>query len=122
MGFKVSLQRFSTLLYAGLLLSLSSPFVLAENQNTDVQSADVATSVIQQTETTASSTEQNDKININTATITELEQLNGIGEKKAQAIVAYRDKHGNFTSIDQLTEISGIGSAIIAKNKHNLTF
>ncbi len=52
-------------------------------------------------------------ININTASVSELETLPGIGTTKAQAIVAHRTDHGNFTSIDQLDDVPGIGPATI---------
>ncbi|HHQ4912601.1 ComEA family DNA-binding protein [Aeromonas veronii] len=57
------------------------------------------------------------KVNINTATLTELASLKGIGDKKAQAIVDYREKQGKFTSIDQLTDVSGIGPATLEANR-----
>lgn len=47
-------------------------------------------------------------IDINTATAAELDQLPGIGEVLATRIVAYRQLHGRFTSIDQLIEVDGI--------------
>ena len=46
--------------------------------------------------------------------------LSGIGLKKAEAIVAYRKRKGNFTSVDQLTEVKGIGSATVAKNRDRI--
>ncbi|AAP95575.1 transporter [[Haemophilus] ducreyi] len=56
-------------------------------------------------------------VNINTASAAEIqEKLTGIGEKKAQAIVDYRTKNGNFTHIDQITAVSGIGKATLEKN------
>ena len=64
-----------------------------------------------------------DKVNLNTATAEELKQaLKGVGTKKAQAIVDYREQHGNFTAVEQLTEVKGIGPAIFEKNKDRITF
>ena len=48
-------------------------------------------------------------VNINTADAAELAQLPGIGEVLAQRIVDYRRVHGSFTSVEQLTDVSGIG-------------
>lgn len=56
-------------------------------------------------------------VNVNTATAVELaDSLDGIGEAKAQAIVAYRTKNGAFKSADQLTEVKGIGLKTVEKN------
>ena len=52
-------------------------------------------------------------VNINTATLTELQTLPGIGAIKAQAIIDFRTTHGNFTSIDQLDNVPGIGPVTI---------
>ena len=49
------------------------------------------------------------KININSATVTELQELNGIGEKKAEQILAYREENGPFMDAKDLTNVSGIG-------------
>lgn len=50
-----------------------------------------------------------DKININSASADELIQLPGIGEKIAEAIIAYREEYGEFGSIEEIMEVSGIG-------------
>lgn len=60
-------------------------------------------------------------ININTASTTELETLNGVGAAKAKAIVEHREKHGPFKSVDQLAEVKGIGDKLVEKNRANLT-
>ncbi|WP_415905210.1 ComEA family DNA-binding protein [Neptuniibacter sp. QD48_55] len=61
-------------------------------------------------------------IDLNTATAEQLAQnLNGIGVAKAEAIVEYRTKNGPFTSVDQLTEVKGIGAATVEKNRSNIS-
>ncbi|WP_033135787.1 ComEA family DNA-binding protein [Aeromonas finlandensis] len=67
--------------------------------------------------TTATAAKESGKININTATLAELTNLKGIGDKKAQAIVDYREKQGKFTSVDQLADVSGIGPATLDANR-----
>ena len=60
-------------------------------------------------------------VNINLATAAELQdKLVGIGAKKAQAIVDYREKNGKFVSLEQLTEVSGIGKATLEKNRDRI--
>jgi len=58
------------------------------------------------------------QVNINTADAATLaRELNGIGLKRAQTIVEYRQKHGPFKSADELALVKGIGAATIAKNR-----
>ena len=60
-------------------------------------------------------------VNINTASISELKTLTGIGESKAKAIISYREKNGGFKSIDEIKKVSGIGNATYEKFKDNIT-
>jgi len=62
-----------------------------------------------------------DKININSATVEELQTVKGIGSKTAEAIVAYRSEHGSFKSVDELEHVKGIGEKSLKKIEHNLT-
>ena len=61
------------------------------------------------------------QINVNTATKAELVELPGIGETKAEAIVAYREAHGDFKTLEDLNEVDGIGDATVADLKGNAT-
>lgn len=72
-------------------------------------------------ENTKDSNELDERISINTASAEELAKfLNGIGKKKAEAIVQYREKYGEFSEIEQLEEVSGIGPAFMRKNSSKL--
>lgn len=67
------------------------------------------------------SSASNGKININTASIDELKNLTGIGDKKAKDIISYREKNGLFTSIEDIMKVSGIGEANFAQIKEDIT-
>jgi competence protein ComEA len=54
-------------------------------------------------------------INLNTATVQQLDTLPGVGPVRAAAIVAWRDANGKFTSVDQLGEVDGIGPGRLEK-------
>lgn len=56
-------------------------------------------------------------ININTATISELNSLPGLGEKTAKGIIEYREKHGRIKNLDELLKVKGIGKAKLSKIK-----
>jgi competence protein ComEA len=60
-------------------------------------------------------------VNINSADATALESLSGIGEVLAGEIVAYREEHGPFTSVDQLEDVSGIGPATLEEIRDQVT-
>ncbi|WP_336040352.1 ComEA family DNA-binding protein [Acinetobacter calcoaceticus] len=66
-------------------------------------------------------TDSSGQVYLNQANIDELQKLKGIGEKKAQAIVEYRQKNGGFKNIDEFKNVKGIGPAIFEKNKPRLS-
>lgn len=77
------------------------------------------------TETAKKSAEKanvNGKININTANAKELKALDGIGAAKAKAIIKYRKKVGTIKSVDELSNVKGIGKATAEKIAPYLTF
>ena len=57
-------------------------------------------------------------VNINGASAAELAAgLNGVGLSKAEAIVRYREQFGDFESVDELTDVTGIGAATVERNR-----
>lgn len=103
---------FNSLVFA-LLTSVSIAAVAAPSVKSEASSAPAIAEV--------SSTSQAGKIDLNGADASTLQkELSGIGEAKAQAIVAYRETNGPFASVDELLEVKGIGKAILDRNREKL--
>lgn len=103
---KFSLRIFATLILASLTWVGSSAYAQEPAAGRAAPSAKVQ------------SAQAEDKININTASVDALaELLVGIGPKKAEAIVAYRDANGPFKAVDELLNVKGIGQATLEKNR-----
>ena len=64
-----------------------------------------------------SSSSMSGKININTANASELDKLPGVGEAIAKKIIEYREYNGNFSSIEEIKNVSGIGETKFEKMK-----
>jgi len=60
-------------------------------------------------------------LNLNTATVEQLDALKGIGPSKARAIVEYREQHGPFRSVDDLLNVKGIGEKLLAGIRNDVT-
>ena len=89
------------------LLLVSSLFALSASQQ--VIAADKAI------EPSVAAVEISEKTNINTATSKQLAAIKGIGVKKAQAIIDYRQDNGDFVSLEQLLNVKGIGKGTLKK-------
>ncbi|SER71154.1 helix-hairpin-helix domain-containing protein [Lachnobacterium bovis] len=61
------------------------------------------------------------KVNLNSATKEQLMTIKGVGEKKADSIIDYRTKHGNFSKIEDLKNIAGIKDGLLNKIKDYIT-
>lgn len=62
-------------------------------------------------------------VDVNTASAEQLsESLQGVGPQKAAAIVAYREQHGPFRSLEDLTKVKGIGASLLEKNRGQISF
>jgi competence protein ComEA len=59
-------------------------------------------------------------VDINEANIETLALLKGVGEKRAKAIVAYRELHGKFNSVEDLLNVKGIGQRMLELNKERI--
>lgn len=60
-------------------------------------------------------------VNINTASVSELTTVTGIGESRAQAIIAYREANGGFQTIEDIKKVDGIKDGLFAKIKDKIT-
>ena len=65
--------------------------------------------------------EPSGRVDINTASAEALaDAIHGVGIKRAQAIVLYRERHGAFSSVDQLAQVRGIGAKTVERNRDRL--
>lgn len=100
--------------------SIQVPNVQIEN----IEAASPSTTPAQNSQVTNDTSQSDTKVEpanglipVNTATKEQLMELPGIGESKAKAIIAYREAHGKFASIDELRNVKGIGPKVFAKLK-----
>lgn len=66
--------------------------------------------------------EPTNPVDVNTASAEVLaDVMDGVGVKRAQAIVEYREQHGAFSSVDQLAEVRGVSTKIVERNRDRIT-
>lgn len=61
-----------------------------------------------------------EQIHLNSATVSDLQKLNGVGQKRAEQIIQFRDANGGFKQIEDITKVSGIGEKTFEKFKDQL--
>lgn len=64
---------------------------------------------------------EKEAVNINTATVDDFKKVTGVGPKKAEKIIAFREQHGDFKDLNDLKKVSGFGEKTIEKLKDQLT-
>jgi competence protein ComEA len=101
--------------------SNSGVIVKFVDKNCECPDPGVNQACIVDTNSTANNNNPSTKISINTASITELQTLSGIGATKAQDIINYRNSNGPFTKIENIKNVSGIGDSTFAKIKDYIT-
>ncbi len=106
--------------YNAITLSSSEEGDVLESVSTST-SVNTSLSVSTSSKTESTTLQSSEKININTAGLAQLTTLTGIGDVKGQAIIDYRTEHGPFTSVDELTNVSGIGDKTLAKIRDQIT-
>ena len=74
----------------------------------------------QEAETASETSQEDGRININTAGVEELTTLKGVGESRANAIIAFREEHGSFENPEDIMQIAGIKEGIYAKIKDQI--
>ncbi|MGL4449997.1 MAG: helix-hairpin-helix domain-containing protein [Sarcina sp.] len=106
------------------LVSDGQCIVIGNINNTEEEKAEIATmqgSNIQQNGSAGNTASKDGVVNINTATLDELQTLTGIGEGKASAIIEYRETSGGFKTIEDIKNISGIGEKTFEKIRDRLS-
>ncbi|ATG03985.1 helix-hairpin-helix repeat-containing competence protein ComEA [Lelliottia amnigena] len=110
---------------AGMSFSALAATPVAKAHATSSAADSTATSASAQTKakaTVKASDEEGTQVSINSASAEDLAHaMNGVGLKKAQAIVAYRDEYGPFKTLDDLKQVPGIGSSLVERNLTHLT-
>ena len=109
----------ATLLLTGLVLALSVGWRLGTRRQAPTVTLS-QTSLVRSAEEPTRSVEAEEKLDLNRATAEELRQLTGVGEVLAERIVAYREEHGPFRRVEDITLVRGIGSAIYEANRDRL--
>jgi competence protein ComEA len=89
------------------IVTLSAPVVFAKDVHKTTSITPVTSNV-------------SSVISLNKATVEQLVSLKGIGEKKAQAIVSYREINGEFVTMEELLNVKGIGKKVLADNMQRL--
>ncbi|MGT2833564.1 helix-hairpin-helix domain-containing protein [Streptococcus halotolerans] len=91
-------------------------YVASQGENISVINSSVAPQ-----NSTDSSEVSTGKVDLNRATLADLQTISGIGQKRAQDIIDYRDSNGGFKSVDDLSNVSGIGDKTLEKLREEVT-
>ena len=102
-------------------LFLNQAEVILDGQQIYVPTEEEAEAFSSQAAVRIKQSEDDGRVNLNTATREELMALPGIGEAKADSILNYREEHGGFKTIEELMQIPGIKKGVFEKLKDSIT-
>jgi competence protein ComEA len=116
-------KRLSTITLTALLaLGLCGTAFATDPEISGMKKQDKAKEVQSVVKQTKIEAQKPDTINVNSADLEELQSLKGVGVAKAKAIIVFRENNGKFTSIDQMTQVSGLGESFVEQNKSKVSF
>ncbi|MBR4511102.1 MAG: helix-hairpin-helix domain-containing protein [Ruminococcus sp.] len=105
-----------------VIFAPSEPVIIENTEVTDAVSTITGT-VASSSKTKAASEPTSEEfifLDLNTADVSELEKLSGIGAQTAERIVGYREEHGGFRNIEEIMNVSGIGEATFSDIKEHI--
>ena len=105
--FKYYIKAVLFLIFAASLVIMAASALIGDELSLRARSAEIYDTITM--------SEQPLVIDVNTASVRELQKLNGIGEVTANAIVTYREENGDFISAEDLLNVKGIGQATLEK-------
>ena len=108
-------------LFTGAQSALAAEPV-AKNQATQTKADASTVAQSKATQPAKASDDEGSRVSINSASAEDLARvMNGVGLKKAQAIVSYREEYGPFKTVDDLKQVPGMGSSLVERNLAVLT-
>jgi competence protein ComEA len=110
----------ASLVFAGMGHSALAAGPTAKPQAAQTQS-EAQTAQVKKADAAKPADEESTKVSINTAPAEELARvMNGVGLKKAQAIVSFREEYGPFKTLDDLRQVPGMGNSLVERNLAHL--
>ncbi|MBM4427651.1 MAG: ComEA family DNA-binding protein [Chloroflexi bacterium] len=100
---------------------LTIPYQSGNEPVEDATTLELPGAVVEETESAAGTNPSGDLININTASLDELNALPGIGPTIAQRIIDYREQNGAFSTIEEIMDVSGVGPTTFDNIKDLIT-
>ena len=107
---------------AGMAQTVLAAESVAKSQATQTKAENPGAAQSKATQPAKASDDEGTRVSINNASAEDLARvMNGVGLKKAQAIVSYREEYGPFKTVDDLKQVPGMGSSLVERNLAVLT-